>query len=670
MLHGRLLSFIQQPLGKRIDQRAIEQWASTFWKLQRHGGGTRSNKDNKPFVIMFPPPNITGNLHLGHALTGAIQDALVRHKRMQGYECFFIPGFDHAGLATQNIVEKMLWKQKGLTRQQFGRKRFVCMANKWKEQKLSEMRGQLDRLGLELTHSREYFTMDANSSLAVHAAFKQLFRDGIIYRSTKPIFWSKQLQTTLSDIEVERTDGVDRYVRTGEAVERRPISQWFIKAEEMASNAVKVVENGSIDMIPPNYKNSWYSWLVGNGVEDWCISRQSWWGHRIPAYKLKTSDDNAESWVVADCLNEAKTLLNAEDESEVVQDPDVLDTWFSSSLLPLTISGWPDEEKFSASLDSGQFPLQVMETGFDILTFWVSKMTMISLALTRKVPFKLVLLHGMICDSDGKKMSKSRGNIIDPLDVIDGATLQDLQNGVKESYTQGILEESRLQPVLDSQKKLFPQGIPLCGADGLRAYLLSHDVLEEVVKIQIGQIDKIRRLSNKIWNVYRFVLSLKQSEQFRTQIGLQNVDICHIDKSELDETDRQVLKALAYCVNISHEVFNVTYEFHFCFKQLELFWVVHLSHEYIEKVKDVLIAKKGSLEERKRRFQVLSISLLTSIKLMHPFMPHLTEYLYQKLAVLDNDFNSSSLNDSAIRKDQLLSHQPFPEEERWKDFLQ
>lgn len=643
-----LCKLLRVPLGKRIDQKLTEKWSASFWALT----------DQKPalgdtFVMMFPPPNITGNLHLGHALTAAVQDALVRHRKMKGQQVIWIPGFDHAGLATQNIVEKQLWHKRNITRQQLGREEFIKLADEWKDHKRNEMRDQLDRLGLMLNHDREYFTMDDNSSVAVQAAFKKLFRKGVIYRSTKPVFWSEQMQTTLSDIEVEQVDGTCRYTRTGEVVEKRSISQWFINSRDMAHRSVEAVESASIEMIPPNYKRSWSSWLLDNGVEDWCISRQSWWGHRIPAYKLESADDEQQNWVVADSLDEARELLAT--TGGVVQDEDVLDTWFSSSLLPLTISGWPDTEKFSDHIEEGSFPLDIMETGFDILTYWVSKMVMISIALEDRIPFKLILLHGMICDSSGKKMSKSKGNVIDPLDVIDGTSLERLQQRTRELHSQGLLEDAHLEQVLKNQKKLFPSGIPECGSDGLRAYLLSHDIQEEVVRIQIMQIEKVRRLSNKIWNIFRFVLPILEnsSEKFDIHSDFVLDKENHID---LDPVDSQILHELSKCVEISQNSFEETYQLHHCFQALEYFWAIHLSSTYLRSVKSIITDDEES-SSRNLKLRILVECLVKSTKLLHPFMPHTTEFLYQKL---NSTIRREELDLDNFKKLQALSYEPFP----------
>lgn len=676
LTYESLKNIVKRPLGRAIDQKAVERWASSLWKLPKQE--ELAGKSNlRPYVIMFPPPNITGTLHLGHALTGAIQDALVRQKRMLGYNCKFIPGFDHAGLATQGIVEKVLWKRDGITRQQLGRDKFIDMANQWKDSKRTEMRQQLDRLGLNLDHELEYFTMDDNSSLAVHAAFKQLFNSEVIYRSSKPIFWSETLQTTLSDIEVERgPDGIDRYIRTGEVVKRRSISQWFIRSVEMAREARRVVEENSIEVIPHGYKNSWSSWLELTEDEDWCISRQSWWGHRIPAYKRVSDPDQDGSWIVADSEAEAMKLLGCNSAFEIEQDPDVLDTWFSSSLLPLTISGWPHLDKFSESCRNGSFPLPIMETGFDILTFWVSKMAMISLALTQQIPFKLILLHGMICDSEGKKMSKSSGNVIDPLDVIDGASLECLQDRCLEASAQGILEPSRLESILTDKQRLFPRGIPQCGADGLRGYLLSHDVLEEVVRIQIDQIDKIRRFSNKVWNVFRFTMQIYNNSE-KHILSEKYLDTDALDLNSLDDSDKNVLGDLAECVTTSHRAFEETYRLHHSFLALESFWFTDLSHDYMEESKEILLDKQqlcksgDNKSKRELKIRILLICVETSLRLLHPFMPHVTEFLYHELMFNNGSlkkYDDLGLSSGKISPQMLLSYQPYPSLSDWHRF--
>lgn len=599
--------------------------------------------------MMLPPPNVTGNLHLGHALTVAIEDALIRQRRMMGRDSVWIPGFDHAGLATQNIVEKLLIHQKGVNRFELGREKFLSFVNDWKDVKKNEMKDQLNRMGLYLDHSKEFFTTDDKSCRTVQTSFKRLFESGLIYRDNKLVHWSSQLETTLSDIEVHEIDGVKRYTRTNEVVSTRSLPQWFIKADDLARKAVDVVEYSSINMIPENYRRTWSVWLMENGVQDWCISRQSWWGHPIPAYKLIDAEDVQCNWIVADSLDEARDKLGS---YEVMQDSDILDTWFSSSLIPLTLAGWPDDELFSQSKATGQFPLHIMETGFDILTYWVSKMVMMSLALVGEIPFKQVLLHGMICDSAGKKMSKSKGNVIDPMDLIKGANVMDLQGRIIDAYNAGILDETQRDVAMTNQKILFPRGIPACGADGLRAYLLSQDFQKEVVRTQIPQIDKVRRLMNKIWNVTRYVISVIESSD--TELD-PNFNMEGIDFKKLDESDLNLLKQLDKCVSRSHTNFHQDYLLYSTFEAVELFLSKHLSSTYIAHLK--LYKANNPSSSSNMKVQLLAESLIISIKLLHPYMPHLTEFLYQKMQLA---ISGASMDEQNLDKIRSIVYQSYP----------
>lgn len=687
---------LYSPLAKKIDQSIVEKWSASFWELKREKLPTeqcdsqtsipdqagQNHTDyvtgkQEPFVMMLPPPNITGTLHLGHALTVAIEDALIRQRSMVGKESIWIPGFDHAGIATQNTVEKLIWTKHKMKRQEYGRDRFITLAHEWKESKRNQMKEQINRLGLALNYESEYFTLDAKSSLAVQSAFIQLFQSRLIYRTIKPVFWSKEMQTTLSDIEVETDlNGLHRYFRTGEVVERKELNQWFIDAKNMAERAVEMVEKNHIEMIPVNYKRSWYSWLLENGVQDWCISRQNWWGHRIPAYKFESSQDVRDNWVVANNIEDAKDKLsnihNADTNEEVVQDPDILDTWFSSSLLPLTISGWPNLEEFQKRKQIGLFPLTIMETGFDILTYWVSKMVMMSLALTNEIPFKTILLHGMICDSAGKKMSKTKGNVIDPLDVIDGASLEKLQERTRIANKSGIIEDSYLDYVLEQQSQLFPKGIPACGADGLRAYLLSHDFQEEVVKIQIAQIEKVRRLSNKIWNIYRFALPLLENG-LKTKLIDMRLDVELTDelKNHMDQTDTQLFAQLSRCVDAAYDCYNKSYQLQYCFNRIDVFWTQHLSNKYIQDNRKFLIQCDNEVIHE-HKLKILLKTLVTSTKLLHPYMPHLSEFLYQKLQtslLVDTKSNLHQEPHNSINSLSSLINQDYPTLAEWLPYL-
>lgn len=597
---------------------------------------------------MLPPPNITGTLHLGHALTVALQDAIIRQKRMTGHNVRWIPGFDHAGLATQRIVEKLIKHEKNMTRQELGRQKFIDRIQEWKDSRRIKMREQLLRLGLNLDWDEEFFTMDEKSSFAVKTAFKRLFAKGLVYRAEKPVFYSEILGTTLSDIEVEMIDGTNRYTRTGEIVTRKPIAQWFVNMQDLAKTAVAVVESEKIKIKPPNYINSWSSWLLANGAEDWCISRQSWWGHSIPAFKRENSEDKQENWIVADDITEASVKLDVPEQC-VVQDEDVLDTWFSSSLLPLTLSGWP-QENFELSLQLGKFPLQMLETGFDILTYWVSKMVLMSIALENMIPFETVLLHGMICDSRGKKMSKSKGNVVDPLDIMDGVNLSDLLQRTQESHSQGLLDDNEFLVATENQKRLFPKGLPACGADGLRAYLLSNDIQEEIIRVQTSQVEAIRRLSNKIWNIFRYAMKLFDS----LEKPVKRIDVDELDASNLDDADCKVLKELAKCVLVTNKSFTEKYDLHVALHCLEKFWINDLSSMFLSDF------KKTNKEEIIRKCPILLLCLDTSLKLFHPFMPHLTELLYQKLEVMLNSKKPEDL--------QPLCDSLFPQTNSWQRF--
>lgn len=661
---SELVKLLSAPLAKRVDQKAIERWSVSLWA---HLGPSpepavsvpRLDKEKSTFTMMLPPPNVTGNLHLGHALTVAIQDALIRQRRMSQLKTTWIPGFDHAGLATQNVVDKLLFHKTGKTRTDIGREEFIKFANQWKDAKKNEMKGQLDLMGLKLNHEREFFTTDQKSSLAVHHAFKQLFNEGLLYRATKLVHWSSILGTTLSDIEVVERDGKKIFERTGEVVETRSIPQWFVSAHDMARRSMEVINDASIKMIPPNYKRTWSSWLLDNGVQDWCVSRQSWWGHRIPSYKKIVDPDHGDNWIVADNLSEAANMLKCP-EGDIEQDSDVLDTWFSSALLPLSIAGWPDKRQFATNSANGIFPLDIMETGFDILTFWVAKMVMMSLALEEKIPFKMILLHGMICDSHGKKMSKSRGNVINPSDVIAGATLDDLQERTKSHHSQGILDKNNLDIALQTQKKLFPNGIPECGADGLRAYLLSQDFQEEVVKIQVSQLEKVRRLANKVWNLHRYVITILESKESTLQLNLDS-GLKDIDMSKLDGSDITLLGHFTHCIEQSHLAFFDHYQLHKSFNCLDEFLHSKLSSDYLKLSKKHL-GNSSDNTKSNYKLEILSKCLITSDKLLHPFMPHLTEFLYQKLMLCTGDLRCEDDIMDSIRS---IGTTCYPQPSEW-----
>lgn len=594
-----LFSLLEDSFGKKVDLRSVERWSQTLWEA-------RPTNKKQHGTLLFPPPNITGNLHLGHALTATIQDAYVRHKRMNGINLLWKPGFDHAGLGAQQIVENLLMQNENLRRKDVGKDRFLSLIHDWKDKKREEMIDQLKRLGLCLDYNDEFYTLDEHRCLAVRVAFKQLFQKGLISRHDRQVYWSPSFESTLSDIEVEKV--IDKHgnfqetcIRTGKPVTKVAIKQWYLDTRQAAQDAINIVKNNTICMIPTGHKNTWSTWLTNPETFEWCLSRQSWWGHSIPAYKYKNHDDVQENWVVADSIEDATKQLENKfpdmEGSEIVQDTDVLDTWFSSALLPLSVSGWPNET-LNERIQSGFYPLDLMETGFDILNFWVSKMVMISLMLTNEIPFRNVVLHGMICDTKGKKMSKSKGNVIDPTDIIDG------------------LELSKMTKEL---RQMFPRGIPECASDGLRGYLLSYDLQANAIKLKPDHLDKFRKLSNKLWNIYRFI-SMNIDTKVLTLINEPNHEI-----KLLNRHDQILVNGLVECIEANAKAFD-NYDYYIGLNSAELFCTKNLSREFMPHLK---FNNDNDIDIERQKLFVKTTLEIT--KILHPFMPHITEFLYQKL---------------------------------------
>lgn len=596
------------PMENAYDPKKVESGWYDWWVDQGffHADSEAVlSKKKKPYSILIPPPNVTGSLHAGHALFIAVQDCVIRHKRMSGYEALWIPGTDHAGIATQTVVEKSLMREKHLTRHDLGREKFLEMIWLWKENYGGRILGQFKTMGCALDWDRCFFTMDEPRTKAVTEAFCRMAEKGIIYRANRIVNWDCTLRTAVSDVEVEHMDikdptnikvpgyakgvevgylthfayklkenpekeivvattrletmlgdvavavhskdkryegligkelvhpfikdrkmiviaddvlvnmefgtgavkvtpahdpndfacgernklpqinilnddgtinenggefkGMPRFTareavraamekmnlirdktknpmaisisqRSGEIIEPMIRPQWWVRSAEMAARAVDVVKKGELKILPENNEKTWYQWMTNS--RDWCISRQLWWGHRIPAYlctvqgKVENPDiANPDHWIIARNAEEAmqvamKKYGETADKIKLIQDPDVLDTWFSSGLLPLTSLGWPNIESkdFQAF-----FPTQLLETGTDILFFWVARMVMMSLTLHDKLPFTTVFLHNLVKDAQGQKMSKSKGNVIDPLEIISGCSLENLIKKVKES---------------------------------------------------------------------------------------------------------------------------------------------------------------------------------------------------------------------------------------------
>lgn len=740
---------------------------------------------SKRFVIILPPPNVTGYLHVGHALTGAIEDCMTRWRKMSGYKAVYIPGVDHAGIATQSVVEKTLLKQ-GITKNQLGREKFVEKVWEWKKSYGIAIEKQLRRLGSCLDWDRFSFTMDETRSRAVKEAFIRLHEKGYIYRANRLVNWSCSLKTAISDIEVESKDikgptklkvqsdkelaevgvliefaykikdsdeeiivattrletmlgdvavavnskdprythligkvivhpfvperqmkvitddllvdmtfgtgavkitpahdlndfecgkrnnlefinilnddgtlngntghyqGLPRYTarrqmeeemkklgffrskkpnpmvlsicsKSGDIIEPLLKPQWYVDCKEISKKMIDVVEKGELKIIPEYRTKIWYNWLKES--QDWCISRQLWWGHRVPAYKAKIvgsndqlilNTDGTTKWFVGRSLEIVSECVKKEHPGvlfELLQDEDVLDTWFSSALLPFANFGWPDinSEDFRA-----YFPNTVLETGHDILFFWVARMVMMSLLLTEQLPFKTVYLHNLVRDENGEKMSKSKGNVIDPLEIIDGCTLEKILETVKNS----ILPDAEKELTLINKKKKFPEGIPKCGSDALRFGLLSYVSESKDINLDVKVIITTRLFCNKIWNAYKLCRSIL-GEDFKVEKDTS----CF---AKYPAPERWIVSKYEECVtNINNSLENHRYSD--ATEEFSNFWFYSFCDYYLEYAKGV---DKSNTELFSQTRNTLFFILNGCIRLLHPMMPFLTEELYQKL---------------------------------------
>ncbi|CAN8178826.1 unnamed protein product, partial [Coccothraustes coccothraustes] len=676
------------PLPPRYSPRYVEAAWYQWW--ERGGVFSPPPPEQAPggapvLSLVLPPPNVTGSLHLGHALTVTLQDALVRWRRMQGWSVLWVPGTDHAGIATQAIVERWLWQQRRQRRQDLGRAEFLREVWRWKERHGDEILQQLRALGASLDWSRCAFTMDPGFSRAVTEAFVRLYEAGLIRRDQRVVTWSCALRSALADIEVEPRvltgptalsvpncphpvtfgvlvtfaypvegdDGLEvpvattrpetlfgdvavavhpqdpRYMhlqgrqvrhpfsgallpvvsdpsvepqlgtgavkvtpghspqdlalarahalpllsviaddgtlcppgggwlqgvprfeararvvaalaqrgllrgvqdhamtlplcsRSGDVVEFLLKRQWFLTCGDMARGALQAVTSGRLRLVPKFHEKNWKSWM--ENVGDWCLSRQLWWGHRVPAYQVRAGPAPGPAqggpagaapqegpWAVGRSEAEARAaaaraLGCPAQELHLQQDPDVLDTWFSSALFPFAALGWPEQ-----SADLGRFyPHSLLVTGSDLLFFWVARMAMLGQQLTGQLPFSQVLLHSLVRDPQGRKMSKSLGNVIDPRDVIGGATLQELQ----EKLQSRTLDPQELRAAQEGQRRQFPQGIPECGADALRLALSTHDAHGPEIRVGVASVLTQRRFCNKVWNAVGFVLRALQGDR-------------------------------------------------------------------------------------------------------------------------------------------------------------
>ena len=751
-----------------IESRWYAEWeAKNYFAPQGSG---------ESYTIALPPPNVTGSLHMGHGFNNAIMDALIRFRRMQGRNTLWQPGTDHAGIATQMVVERQLAAQ-NLSRHDLGREKFLEKVWEWKEESGGTITRQIRRLGSSVDWSRERFTMDEGLSEAVKEAFVRLHEDGLIYRGKRLVNWDTKLHTAISDLEVENHDekgslwnlrypladgektaegldylivattrpetmlgdsavavnpnderyqaligkfvelplvgrripiigddycdpefgtgcvkitpahdfndyevgkrhhlplinildkdaailakaqvfnldgsvnsdfdaslpaqfaGLDRFEarkqivaafdalgllekiddhalkvpkgdRSGTVIEPWLTDQWYVSTKPLAEKAIAAVEDGSIQFVPKQYENMYFSWM--RDIQDWCISRQLWWGHRIPAWY-----DEAGNVYVGRDEAEVRARHNLGDIA-LRQDDDVLDTWFSSGLWTFSTLGWPQQTDFLKTFH----PTDVLVTGFDIIFFWVARMIMMSLHLTGQIPFKTVYVHGLVRDSQGHKMSKSKGNVLDPLDIVDGIDLETLV----AKRTSGMMQPKLAEKIAKQTRAEFPDGIASYGTDALRFTFCSLASTGRDIKFDMGRVEGYRNFCNKLWNATNFVLENTDGKD----CGANDEPV------ELSPVDRWIISALQRC---EQDVTRHLDQFRFDLAAQSLYefvWDEYCAW-YLELVKPVLWDETASVERQRGTRRTLVRVLEVILRLAHPFMPFITEEIWQRIKAL------------------------------------
>ncbi|GED43114.1 valine--tRNA ligase [Cobetia marina] len=751
-----------------IETRWYERWESEN-RFAPSGQG-------ESFSLVIPPPNVTGSLHMGHAFQDSIMDTLVRWRRMQGRNTLWQVGTDHAGIATQMLVERKVAAEEGKTRHDLGREAFTDKIWEWKEESGGNITRQLRRMGTSIDWSRERFTMDDGFYKAVQEVFVRLHKEDLIYRGKRLVNWDPTLHTAISDLEVENRDqqgsfwhfrypladgvktadgkdyvvvattrpetllgdtgvavnpkderyaslvgkfielplvgrripivadehadmekgsgcvkitpahdfndyevgkrqghllinvmsqdatileraeiydlqgrpqpqedaslpaayaGLDRFVareklvadmdalglleqvetinntlphgdRSGDVIEPLLTDQWFVAVEELARPAIEAVENGDIEFVPKNYENMYFAWM--RDLQDWCISRQLWWGHRIPAWY-----DNDGNVYVGRNEEEVRAENQLGADVELRQDEDVLDTWFSSALWTFGTLGWPADTEELKTFHS----TDVLVTGFDIIFFWVARMIMFTLKFKGEVPFRKVYVHGLVRDSLGQKMSKSKGNVLDPIDLIDGIGLDELV----EKRTGNMMQPKKAKAIAKATRNEFPEGIEPHGTDALRYTLLSLASTGRDVKFDMGRLDGYRNFCNKLWNAARYVLM--NAEDQDCGVNGEAVELSLADRwiiARLQQTEQQVTRAL--------EEFRFD---HASQALYEFIWNEYCDW-YLELSKPVLWDENASAEAKRGTRRTLVRALETILRLIHPMMPFISEEIWQRIA--------------------------------------